>query len=294
MNNNQQQNIDRYLNNEMLEAEQTAFETELQNDEALRHEVAFQRGFVGFMGRYRPSLEDKLDALGSEYILDAPKKKSYILWVILGVLLLCAILFYTISSNKKTSTIDVNTNSKSTIEIPEEAPIQIPIIEKDTIESNEENLIPSTPKNDKIKSTEESQKFDNQPIASIDESLYERNPNMELLLQGTVRANNDVQLLTIVEPVNDAVITTKNLTNFSINGTATTTLNYDIIIFNNKDFNINNNYPILKIAGKSIQELSENKIKFNAKLLLEKGLYYLIIQRENSRDILHISRFEVR
>jgi hypothetical protein len=114
------------------------------------------------------------------------------------------------------------------------------------------------------------------------------------LLENTVRANNDVQLITIVEPVKDAIISITDLVDFRIKGTAKNPLDYDIIIFNNQDFNINNNYPILKIAGKSTQEQGENRIEFNAKLPLENGLYYLIIQPKNSRQVLHISRFEVR
>ena len=56
-----------------------------------------------------------------------------------------------------------------------------------------------------------------------------------------------------------------------------------------------NRREMVNIAGVGrLYKDFENKIQFNAKLALEKGLYYLIIQPENSREILHISRFEVR
>ncbi|MFK7946676.1 MAG: hypothetical protein AB8G11_03725 [Saprospiraceae bacterium] len=294
MNNNQEQNINRYLNNEMSETERIAFEEQIRNDKALADEVAFQRGFAGFLGRYQPSLESKLENLGDKYIITPTKEKSYKWLILSAILLLSAIVVFIIFNKKTTSNIDTNNSSNSTIETQQETPTQIPIIEEDTIENNDENTIPFVPTIDKIEPKKGEQNTDNQPIASIDESLYERNPNMELVIQNTVRTNDNVQLLTIVEPINDAIISAKDLIDFKINGTAKNELNYDIIIFNNQDFNINNNYPIFKTEGKSVEEQSENKIKFNANLPLGKGLYYLIIQPENSRQILHISRFEVR
>ncbi len=294
MNDNLEKNINRYLNNEMPESERIAFEAQMRQDKALADEVEFQRGFVGFLGRHKPELEAKLDALGDTYILESAKKKSYNWWILLGLLLVVAIISYFILSSRNSNQ-NTNNTSKPTIETPEEIAPESTSIEEDTtknIEADKPIIIPPTI--EETQPVEDNPPIEDQPIASIDESLYERNPNMELVIQTNVRATAQNQLVTIEIPIDNATLNTENQPLFSIKGTATTPLNYKIIIYNNQDFAINNNLPVFETTAQTIEKNGKNLIQFNANIPFDKGLHYLIIQKEGARDILHISRFEVR
>ncbi|MGB0984930.1 MAG: hypothetical protein ACPG19_12855, partial [Saprospiraceae bacterium] len=68
---------------------------------------------------------------------------------------------------------------------------------------------------------------------------------------------------------------------------------YRLIIYSNRSFDIENDYRILdaKLDGKPVD--GTNQFRFNGQIPLEKGLYYLVIKKDGSRKILHISRFTV-
>lgn len=290
--NDQLENIIRYLDNEMSKNERIDFENQIRKDEVLAKAVAFQRGLHGFLKREKPELEQKLSNLGDEFIINQSSKKrasSYWIVALLTIVILSIIAYFVFFNNNNTTSND-NQNSTKTEEIiptneiknEEQETIKSPI---KAIESPIE--IPS------LKPTKEII-VDDQPIASLDEKVYERNAIMEEVITETYRTNKIEDFTIVTIPKQDEVFKYSKSIPFKVNGTSTINSDYQLIIYSNRNFDIQNDYKILdtQIDGERIN--NQYQFDFNGNLSLEKGLYYLVIRKSGTRDILHISRFEVR
>ena len=66
-----------------------------------------------------------------------------------------------------------------------------------------------------------------------------------------------------------------------------------MIIYSNRTFDIDNDHRILsqELSGTAID--SDFSFRFNAGLELKKGLYYVMIRKDETRELLHISKFRV-
>ena len=115
---------------------------------------------------------------------------------------------------------------------------------------------------------------------------------MESIIKDTYR-NDGAKKTTITSPKPDAIFSYADKITFSVNGNTTVSPDYRVIIYSNRSFDIDNDYRALDtlITGQEINDLYQ--FNFSGKLTLDKGLYYLIIRRDGSREVLHISRFTV-
>ena len=285
------QKLDRiitYLDNNMSTDERTAFEKELRDNEVLAKEVAFQRGLHGFLSREKPSLEQKLSNLGDEFILHSAEKKTrFSVWKIIVISLLLALVAYFSFFYRRSTTIE-KTLPKT--ETEEQSPIKVEEpIEANPINKEEDTEIPK----EKDKSTKPTISVD-QPIASLDKANYERNPILESVIQENYRSDATETITFVTKPKADAIFKSAKKIPLVVTGNTNVNPNYRLIIYSNRSFDIENDYRILdtQLRGKTIG--GRNYFRFNGEIPLEKGLYYLVIRKDDSRDVLYISRFTVK
>lgn len=290
MKKDQVEQIITYLDQAMPLKERTAFETQLQNDETLAKEVTFQRNLHGFLDRYDPEMEDKLSALGDEFIVGqkhafAPRILS------ISILLLLVLLVYFLFFYKKNATSNLK-NDLPKIEIPqektpnstiEEIPQEIKIPPKETIKipSKKQKITPKPPIN--------------QPIAALNKTDFEPNPSLESVIQENYRGDDAKIITTINIPKPDAIFKYESTIPLLVDGfSSNTDFDYRLTIYSNRPYDIENDYRLLDTPLKSIQKNEQNHFRFNAQIPLKRGLYYLVIRKDGTRDIVYISRFTVK
>ncbi len=283
----QEDNIFRYLDNQMSLEEKANFEQLLQTDKALAKEVEFQRGLLGFLDREQPVLEGKLDKLGDEFILKQNNRlgKKWLWGIgILAVVLISIIAFFMMQNDGKIEKLPVNegTSVEEKSITPEENPVKEAIQEEENppieIPQKEEKIKPKPPKN--------------QPIAALDKTDFEKNTIMERLIADSYRDNAD-HITTIIEPRPNTVFKAHPLVNLKVIGQTNNSPDYELIIYSNRSYDIENDY---RMVSKNLegQPKDENfNFRFNGEIPFHKGLYYLVIRQKESRKLLHISRFTV-
>ena len=290
----QLEHIIQYLDNEMSEKERTTFEQTMKADAELAKEVAFQRQFHGFMSRRKPEIETQLTALKEEFKLQPlPKKKQQNwMWIILPILLVGGIYF--LFFYNKTTPID-----KQEIPPTQQQEVIPNDIEKDstkehTIDTLKDETPPTIPKTPIKKTDDNLQLPPNQPIAAIDKTIYKPNPLLEGRLENSVRNSTAKKKMTMVYPKSDATLKATPQVNFLVEGTTHITPPYRLIIYSNRTFDIDNDYRILdkELTGTNNEDVFS--FRFNASLNLNKGLYYLIMRKDDTRELLYISRFSVK
>lgn len=288
MNDQKLQIIIKYLDNQMSEEERVAFEKELRNDEVLAKEVAFQRGLHGFLERRQLALELDLDELGDEFILNpTEKKRNFPVWWAIPILLaIGTVLYFSFFNKNKTTTINDNSTE---IEAPQQTiPSEIDENTSTPIEkSEEENTTPT-------ESNPPRQIPIDQPIATVDKSAYERHPTMESIIQDTYRTNDVTSKTTVSSPQPDATFAFKENISFTVEGETSIQPSYRLIIYSNRAYDIENDYRLLDIPIFGKANNGKYDFRFNAEIPLKKGLYYLVIQKDDNREVLHISRFTIK
>lgn len=284
-------NIIKYLDNEMSKNERIDFENRIRKDKALAQEVEFQKGLYEFLKREQPELEQKLSDLGDEFIIEKQKKKRVIpFWIIVSILFLALLTIGYFAFFKQEKPIHP-------LPPPPEIEEVIPNDEIEELREDTQDVIEPKNKIEKpnptLPSTPEESIPEEQPIAFLDEKAYERNPMMEEIISANYRTDEQGDTITIVAPKADAVIAYSELISFTVKGSSSTHNKCQIIIYSNRDFDIENDYKTLdaSVDGQLIDDLYQ--FDFNSNLALEKGLYYLVIRKGGSRDVLHISRFTV-
>ena len=290
----QGEDILRYLEQKMPLHERIAFEQKMNEDEALAQEVTFQRGLYAFFDKRHPKLEANLDSLGDEFVLNTPSNSYKYIWLgILAVFVLgisTYFIFFYNTSEPINSTPPPATNQtiKPSIQpnLDKTEEEQTPTIEE-TIPSNTPSPIEIAP----LK--RDSQQFKNdRPIAAVDRTAFEPNPVLESILRDAYRNSTLKDTVRLLTPTNNAVFKTAPIL-FTVEGTSNTASSNQLIIYSNRTFDIENDYRLLSVPLKAIEKNEIYNFNFSAYLDLPKGLYYMMIRKENSRDILYISRFKV-
>ena len=292
--NNQLENIIKYLDNEMSEIERLDFENQMRKDDVLAKEVAFQRGLHGFLEREKLNLEQKLSDLGDEFIINPnkdTKKGGLPIWLIglLGFVVVAVVFYFIFFSKNNSNTFDNDNSTKTEEVIPNNTIKNVP---NETIDTTVNEII--NPIEPPTFRKEKTPKDNNQPIASVDEKVFERNAIMEEVITETYRENKPKDFTTVTIPKQDEIFNYTNSIPFKVVGNSTVDTDFQLIIYSNRDFDINNDYKILdtKIDRKFVD--NQYQFNFNGNLSLKKGLYYLVIRKNGTREVLHISRFTVK
>lgn len=289
----QLENIIKYLDNEMSKNERLDFENQIRKDKALAAEVEFQRGLHGFLKRDKPELEQKLSNLGDEFIINQQnKKRAFPYWIVLLILFIALLMGYFLFFSKKDNPIPNDSQTPPQIEeiiptdeIKKEAQetIKKPVEPIDKIEKPVKTP-PSKPEKTPDKE---------QPIALLDEKIYAQNAMMEDVITANYRTDEKDDSVIITIPEEDAVFKYSEAILLTVQGSSSTLDDYQLIIYSNRDFDIENDIRILDAKIDSQLNNERYQFNFNGNIALEKGLYYLIIRKNGTRDILHISRFTV-
>ena len=130
-----------------------------------------------------------------------------------------------------------------------------------------------------------------QPIASIDPADYEVNPILETLLTEQVRATD--YRSSIDSPKVGQEFKFEETIALNIKGQTTAPPPYELLVYSNNENDFDNDYRTLTAELDSQKEGENYPIKFNAKIPLERGLYYWIF-RTKDEDILYVSKFTVK
>jgi hypothetical protein len=287
MKDNQIENINRYLDNEMSANERKAFEEQLRNDEELAQGMAFFKDFNGYVERQKPELRQDLSDFGDKYIVDPNKnKEKFPRWTLIPILLLIAIIGYFSFFYKK------NTPQQKT-----------PPTEIETQSSTnklEENSNDNSNKNPEETEIIEEQKPNpselliNQPIAVLDKADFEPNPILEAEIKEAYRETMLEDSTILSAPAPDAEFKFGANITILVEGLTTVSPDYVLNIYSNRPFDFENDYPILNTPMSVKTENNQYRFRFNGNLPLERGLYYLVIKRDDLIEVLYISRFTVK
>ncbi|MGB0862639.1 MAG: anti-sigma factor family protein [Saprospiraceae bacterium] len=293
MNENQLENINRYLDNEMSVEERKAFEKQLRNDEELTEELEFYKDFHGYAERRKPALRQDLSDFGDKYIIEPNKKKSaFSYWISIPILLLIAIVCYFLFFQKDNpiqgNTVPTNTETQLPTNNSEE---KIENNSEDNSNKDSEESVDEPKKNNEPNSPKPSI---NQPIAALNKADFEPNPILEAVIKETYR-ETVVQDSTILSaPAPDEEFKFGSSIPILVEGLTTVSPNYVINIYSNRSFDVENDFPILNAPISAKAENGQYRFRFNGNIPLKKGLYYLVIKKDNLIEIIHISRFTVK
>lgn len=286
---NKNEDIERYIANEMASDEMKDFENKMSNDEKLAQEVAFKKDVNDYFKSDKIGLAEELEVLGNTYFKAEKKGTSFNkLWLLLPALLLLVGLVWRMSptnekpapsSNRVTNNIDSLKNSPTT------PPNKI---EQKPTSAPKKEITPSKPP----VPTEEKQPTINQPIASVDETAFQSNPLLEGLLKEQLR--DATFLTTLLSPKEGLVYPANKTIPLIIKGSTTAETPYRVIIYTNKLFDFENDHRLFEKEFQGVKKEDNYTFSLKANLPLPKGLYYLIIQQKKSNEMLYISKFSVR
>ena len=271
--------IDRYINEQMPLEEKKAFEKIIQEDKELAESLALSQDMQVFFANETLELEQKLDTLGQKYFLGKKNDGFFnIKWLASISLILMIALTVVIYMGNSTAPNPNVPKEKTTIK-NEELPNTKPSIDNEVIEEKSIEVIP----NKNIPNESET------PIAEIDLSLYVVNPMLENILKEEMRTSD----VTTMTKVPHASIKHDSKIPLGIKGQTTLKPPFELLIYSNRKIDFDNDYTILKqkITAKKNNDLYD--ISFNANLSLEKGLYYFIIQKESTSELMYINKFSV-
>ncbi len=293
--NTQLEKIIKYLDNELSPSERTSFEEQIRKDKALAKEVAFQRGLHGFLNRNNPILEQELSELGDEFILDSKRKNNrFFLKIGIPILLLMGLVAYFLFfAEEKPS---INNKVPPEIKKVEPTPAIEPEIKELPSNSKEvikKEIIPIEEIKEPKEKTKEPKKTISQPIAALNKADFEPNPILENVIEENYRTDVVESTTIVTVPVQDAVFKYDDVS-LIVNGQSDAKPNYRLVIYSNRSYDIENDYKMLDAPLTTTADKEQYKFRFNGNIPLKRGLYYLVIKKEGSRDILHISRFSVK
>lgn len=267
-----QERIERFLNNEMTESEKFAFEEEINSNEELARQVAYNKDLQGFFDTQYEAVDQSLTALGDKHFNQQNRSIFKNKWLIIIPTLLFVLLggYFIVS----------NFLANSGNEHP--APADEFII-TDPNESNPNKS--NTNDNDEVDEAQpnEAQPEINQPIASLNPEDFKPNPALEKLMRESVRSDGET---VISLPIRGKVFKYQNTIHFQVKGKSQVQPPYQLIIYANKINDFKNDAYLL---NKTLTHL-----KFDAHIALKKGLYYLVIQEKESEQVIYISSFSVK
>lgn len=272
--------IDRYINEEMPLEEKKAFEKTVQEDKELAESLALSQDMNLFFKNETLELEQKLDTLGQKYFLNKRNNRFFNIRWLAGISLilmiaLAAVIYMGNSTDENSNVLEEKPTFEKNEPSTSKPPIENEVIEEKNIEVIPTENIPIEPQ---------------APIAAVDVSLYAVNPILENILKEETRTSDATKMSKI--PL--AIIKYAAKTPFKIKGQTTSNPPYELLIYTNRKVDFDNDYTILKqkIAGKKNNDLYD--IFFSANLTLEKGLYYYLIQKESTSELMYINKFSIK
>lgn len=286
---NQDEKIQRYLDDEMSLDERMLFEEQLRKDDALAEDLDYQKDVTNFFNTRDPKLKAELKALGKEFIAEEQPKRRFPIWAAVALALLLVVLIYFMFVNKTTvieeDNTPTNTEQQQEEELEEEEQVEeqqsptTPIQEERDEPSNDNSEMPNIP--------------EGQPIAAVDPALYQRNPLVEDMIRGNVRASDEDEIITVTQPVIDTVFAFQEKIPFTFSGRTSISPKYNLALYSNKADDIENDIRILDVELDGTANGEEYTFEFNSEISLKKGLYYLFIREVDSFEVLYVSRFTV-
>lgn len=279
---NSYEKIEAYLSGQ-LEGEALAeFEKAVQSDPALAEEVALYRDMSAAL---EPSEEDELRAnlalLGKKYADPELDKKSFFNW---WMVVAVALAGFGVWWWKTT---------------PDQAPYQ-PAIEENSrpTEIPETVVPPETPDQEKAPPVAENESPENERekprrIAAN----FEPNAQLEALFDSQVRGEE--YRFQVLQPTADANIKDEDgKVRLPVSGILETSADkvdvpFRLLLFSNKKGDYENFKPILKRNLDFKKDSDVFRFSLNTEMRLPQGLYYFLIENEDSGMVYHIGRVYV-
>lgn len=285
--NNIDDDIDRYLNDEMSIKEQEIFENKVQKNQKLSEKIELQRDITEYVQSGKMQLAKQLEILGNRFFIEKKRSPSFNkFWLILPALVLFGGMtwFFQEKGNKSTA-IPIKKNLET--KIPSAVPIDTA---KKTIK-NTPTLTPPDEIKEKEKQTAPTKVKKQKPIASINPADYKTNPFLESLLKETVRSASFVT--TIKKLPTGKIIKKNNTIPLNISGSSTAKMPYQLIVYSNKVFDFEKDYPLFKKELLGTKKGQIYYFDYKVNLNLEKGLYYSILKEKTNNEILSLSKFTI-
>ena len=180
-----------------------------------------------------------------------------------------------------------NAVEKESTEIDNQMPAQI-----DSVENNLEETLEQTPTSPPQKEKPKPSKPSvNLPIAQVDKTNFEPNPFLEDLMSDMIRNVSKEDSVFIFRPKRDTVFKANQTIEFELKGKTNVSPPYQFFIYSNQQTDVENDVRLFEKILKGKSDNSEFLFEMTQNMDLEKGLYYWVLQKENSRNFLYVSRF---
>lgn len=286
-----QDKINRRLRGEMSAKEQKEFDKKLKQDSKLAADFEFNQEMSDFFEDENPELEKNLENLGDQYFPNNPAGNSAKKWLLLLPLLFISgigIWFLFPSDTQPEVEPPVKEISLPTSNPPES---------KETkSEEKTEIILPATDSEEKPVEQKIVPEYKPELMPKKEEQLtapiayYEVNKDLENIMRENVR---DAAVTTVTIPKNGAQIAIDSKF-FELQGTTNKKPPYKLVIYSNRKFDFDNDYPILKREVQGVKN-EENiyDFKFKAKTTFLPGLYYILLQNEGG-ELMSVSKFTVK
>jgi hypothetical protein len=313
---NEQEKIERYLDGEMSDSEKNIFEQEIKNNKELLAQVALSKDLRSFFKERNGDLDQTLTDLGNEYFKDVKpqnttpnadtdkpidNKARFIISLLCLLIVTIGGFWYFNSGSDSEKVEDVlfspSTSVKETEKMINEGMEEqgdsdddgseaIPEIIEEATESptKADNLPDDAP----IK-TKDKPKVD-KPIAMVENKAdFKENSALENLIRENVRSDKSI---TVKMPSENDTFARKNgIATLKFRFTTEEETPIELIIYNNQVNSFEKDYQILSTI---LRKTSNGEFTFNANVGLKNGLYYCILRKKESLEIIHVSKFFVR
>lgn len=307
--NEQEQQIERYLNGEMSEKERQTFEAAVKNDTELMKKVAFQKDLMQFFEERNPALENTLSELGNEFFVEdtnpptsGKKSSNNKFWMFLSLVFVLVIafggFFYFNDNGEQQQHDEIYNNPIDAEKAINQGMLEDGGSEGKTLDTSIEEAQETdeeTSSDDEIdeniiddKSEEETKKI-SPPMASVDTESYQTNPVLESLIRENIRSNESKFEITSPS-IGQSIYSKNSIVNLRFEGNSSTATSIQIILYDNKKSSFSNNQYIISTS----KDLTNDDFSVALNIELENGLYYYIVQEKNTREVLHISKFNVK
>jgi hypothetical protein len=318
---NEQEKIERYLNGEMNDAEKSVFEQEMKNNKVLSDEVALTKDLADFFKDRKIGIEHTLSNLGNEYFTDEKPAKPnnstphavtdspsfnnarFIAPALLLLVIIIGCFWY--FNNTDENPADMYVPEMTATEA--EKIINDGMLDEQGNEViNNENTAPKIEENQQIEPIDskkeipkleieeikETPKKEEKPMATLDEANFKENSVLESLIRENVRSDSQTS---ITAPFKGQTFQQKKgMVILNFKGVTTEEDQFEVVIYDNKITNFNNDYRVLNALLKKTPDDDGFKLSFNLKVELKPGLYYYIIRQKDNPEIIHISKFLVK
>lgn len=330
----EQEQIDKYINDEMTSSERIAFEKEMQNNKELAESVALNRDLAQFFKERNPILEQTLSSLGNEYFkedvpvavtvpeassdtIPPPSSSKGFRWI-LPVFLLGLVGiggFWFLNQNGGEPMQDANIMNASPVLSPEDAE---QLIEEGMLEEGggEADMIKNAADEDFLKDVDDNSKV-KEPLFNIkgenEKSKKEKEKSKKKdkpiakvdnkvfkqnrMLESLILENvrSGEESATIYSPSKGYTYRLNGKEiNLKIKGSTNIESDLELVVYDNNPANFDKDFKILKSRINKANKDDEYKLSFNANVELPQGLYYYIIRTKDDEKVVYISKFYVR